>query len=87
MNARSPLVALIILALLGLCPWPRYREHRRQRDLQQCLDNLRNIDTALKMDSTGNAGHYPPSLRHLGPEHLKSQPDGPALVERRFDKQ
>ncbi|MBN9414219.1 MAG: hypothetical protein J0I12_02215 [Candidatus Eremiobacteraeota bacterium] len=46
-----------------------------RKPVDRCMQNLKNVATALEMYSTDNSGRYPTSLKGLTPNYLRDMPE------------
>ena len=73
---RHPLFCLALLALIALVA-PMLARRQAEKDLSDCGQQLKDLQTALEMYSTDWSGRYPLEQALLTPNYLKAIPTCP----------
>ena len=69
-----------IIAILAAILFPVFARARAKGYQTNCLSNLANISTALKMYAQDHCGHFPPENNNLWPLVPNYLPDSAALI-------
>lgn len=71
------MIVIAIIAILAAILVPNMIRARSRAHLTNCVNNLRNIGSALEMYTIDNDNRYPNSLGLLTPNYLKTIPECP----------
>lgn len=77
------MIVISIISILASILVPNFMKARAQAQFSACLQNCKNLGTALEMYSTDNDGHYPSEQGALGadklsPSYIKIIPSCPS---------
>ena len=75
----SLIMAFGLVLVMGALFVPNFIRARARGQLTACKSNLKNIGTAMEMYSTDYSGQYPPDIKLLAPNYLKTIPECPSV--------